>query len=97
MNGKANSFGKLDKSVNNLILPASSVLAFHQVKATAPSDVIKQLFKAQNLGLPCKNYHRKFVAPKQFLSMVYESAPHHCHFDCQVPRVFEFPSKYLLF
>ena len=49
MEEKAKGFDKLDESVKNLILQASSPAPYH-VTATEPSDFIKQFFKAPNLG-----------------------------------------------
>ena len=49
MEEKAKGFDKLDESVKNLILNASSP-APYDVKAAEPSDFIKQFFKAPNLG-----------------------------------------------
>jgi hypothetical protein len=49
MEEKAKGFDRLNESVKNLILNASSP-APYQVKAIKPSNFIKQFFKALNLG-----------------------------------------------
>lgn len=49
MEEKEKGFDKLDDSVKNLILQASSP-APYDTKASEPSEFIKQFYKAKNLG-----------------------------------------------